>query len=38
LHLTFQLEGWSENRIALTFSVVAIAAALVSGWIAHTLS
>lgn len=38
LHLTFQLEGWSENRIALTFSGVAIAAALVSGWIAHTLS
>jgi phospho-N-acetylmuramoyl-pentapeptide-transferase len=38
LHLTFQLEGWSENRIALTWSGAAIAAALLSGWIAHTIS
>lgn len=38
LHLTFQLEGWSENRIALTSAGVAIAAALLSGWIAHQLT
>ncbi|MFZ0216661.1 MAG: phospho-N-acetylmuramoyl-pentapeptide-transferase [Candidatus Dormiibacterota bacterium] len=38
LHLTFQLEGWSENRIALTFWGVAIAALLASGWIAHALT
>lgn len=38
LHLTFQLEGWSENRIALTSAGVAIVAALLSGWIAHLAS
>jgi phospho-N-acetylmuramoyl-pentapeptide-transferase len=35
IHLTFQLAGWSENRIALTFSSVGAAAALASGWIAR---
>ncbi|MGH7921817.1 MAG: phospho-N-acetylmuramoyl-pentapeptide-transferase [Candidatus Dormibacteraceae bacterium] len=38
LHLTFQKEGWSENRIALTSWGVAIVAALASGWIAHLVS
>jgi phospho-N-acetylmuramoyl-pentapeptide-transferase len=38
IHLTFQLEGWSENRIALTFWSAGAAAALASGWIAHGLS
>jgi phospho-N-acetylmuramoyl-pentapeptide-transferase len=38
IHLTFQLEGWSEDRIALTFWGAAAVAALASGWIAHSLS
>ena len=38
IHLTFQLEGWSENRIALTFWSAGAAAALASGWIARSLS
>jgi phospho-N-acetylmuramoyl-pentapeptide-transferase len=38
LHLTFQLEGWSENRIAFTSWGIAIGAALLSGWIAHQLT
>jgi phospho-N-acetylmuramoyl-pentapeptide-transferase len=35
IHLTFQQEGWSENRIALTFWGAGVAAAAASGWIAH---
>jgi phospho-N-acetylmuramoyl-pentapeptide-transferase len=35
IHLTFQLEGWSEPRIVLTFWAVGLAAALASGWISH---
>jgi phospho-N-acetylmuramoyl-pentapeptide-transferase len=35
IHLTFQLQGWSENRIALTFWGAGLVAALASGWIAH---
>jgi phospho-N-acetylmuramoyl-pentapeptide-transferase len=38
IHLTFQLEGWSENRIALTFWSAGVVAALLSGWIARGLS
>jgi phospho-N-acetylmuramoyl-pentapeptide-transferase len=38
IHLTFQLQGWSENRIALTFWGAGMAAALISGWIAHFTS
>ena len=38
IHLTFQLEGWSENRIALTFWGAGAAAALASGWIARSVS
>ena len=34
IHLTFQQEGWSENRIALTFWGAGVVAALASGWIA----
>lgn len=37
IQFTFQLAGWSENRIALTFWSVGAAAALASGWIAHAL-
>lgn len=37
IHLTFQLEGWSENRIALTFWGAGAVAALASGWVAHRL-
>jgi phospho-N-acetylmuramoyl-pentapeptide-transferase len=38
IHLTFQQEGWSENRIALTFWGAGVAAALASGWIAHVVT
>jgi phospho-N-acetylmuramoyl-pentapeptide-transferase len=38
IHLTFQLEGWSENRIALTFWSAGAVAAALSGWIARGLS
>jgi len=37
IHLTFQQEGWSENRIALTFWGAGVAAAAASGWIAHVV-
>jgi phospho-N-acetylmuramoyl-pentapeptide-transferase len=37
IHLTFQQEGWSENRIALTFWGAGAVAALASGWIAHVV-
>ncbi|MDQ6899452.1 MAG: phospho-N-acetylmuramoyl-pentapeptide-transferase [Candidatus Dormibacteraeota bacterium] len=37
IQFTFQLAGWSENRIALTFWSVGAAAAVASGWIAHAL-
>src|SRR5437588_3287016 len=37
IHLTFQQEGWSENRIALTFWGAGVGAALASGWIAHVV-
>ena len=37
IHFTFQLEGWSENRIALTFWCAGAVVALASGWIAHTV-
>jgi phospho-N-acetylmuramoyl-pentapeptide-transferase len=37
IHLTFQQEGWSENRIALTFWGAGVVAALASGWIAHVV-
>jgi phospho-N-acetylmuramoyl-pentapeptide-transferase len=38
IHLTFQQEGWSENRIALTFWSAGAVAAFLSGWIARGLS
>jgi phospho-N-acetylmuramoyl-pentapeptide-transferase len=38
IHFTFQLEGWSEPRIVLTFWAVGLAVALASGWIAHSFS
>jgi phospho-N-acetylmuramoyl-pentapeptide-transferase len=38
IHLTFQHEGWSENRIALTFWSAGAVAAFLSGWIARGLS
>ena len=37
IHFTFQLEGWSEKRIALTFWGAGVVAAVFSGWIAHSL-
>jgi len=37
IHFTFQLEGWSERRIALTFWGAGALAAVASGWIAHSL-
>lgn len=37
IHFTFQLEGWSEKRIALTFWSAGAVAAVLSGWIAHSL-
>jgi phospho-N-acetylmuramoyl-pentapeptide-transferase len=38
IHLTFQQEGWSENRIALTFWSAGAVGAFLSGWIARGLS
>jgi phospho-N-acetylmuramoyl-pentapeptide-transferase len=35
IHYTFQLEGWSENRIALSFWSAGALAAAASGWIAR---
>ena len=35
IHYTFQLEGWSENRIALSFCGAGALAAAASGWIAR---
>ncbi|HLH70743.1 MAG TPA: phospho-N-acetylmuramoyl-pentapeptide-transferase [Candidatus Dormibacteraeota bacterium] len=37
IHLTFQLEGWSERRIALAFWAAGTAAVFASGWLAHSL-
>ncbi|HSR26216.1 MAG TPA: phospho-N-acetylmuramoyl-pentapeptide-transferase [Candidatus Eisenbacteria bacterium] len=37
IHFTFQLEGWSEKRIAFAFWSAGALAAVVSGWIAHSL-
>jgi phospho-N-acetylmuramoyl-pentapeptide-transferase len=37
IHFTFQLEGWSEKRIALAFWSAGVLAAVASGWIAHSL-
>jgi len=37
IHFTFQLEGWSEKRIALAFWGAGALAAVISGWIAHSL-
>jgi phospho-N-acetylmuramoyl-pentapeptide-transferase len=38
IHLTFQQEGWSENRIVLAFWGTGALAALLSVWIARGLS
>lgn len=38
IHYTFHLEGWSENRIALSFWGVGLAAALASAWVGRTLA
>ncbi|MBJ7601340.1 phospho-N-acetylmuramoyl-pentapeptide-transferase [Candidatus Nephthysia bennettiae] len=38
IHLTFQQEGWSENRIALTFWSAGAVAAFLSSWIARALA
>ena len=38
IHFTFQLQGWSERRIALAFWCAGAAAAVASGWIAHNLA
>ncbi len=37
IHFTFQLEGWSERRIALAFWGAGAVAAIASGWIAHSM-
>ena len=37
IHFTFQLEGWSEKRIAIAFWGAGALAAVISGWIAHSL-
>lgn len=37
IHFTFQLEGWSERRIAFAFWSAGALAAVFSGWIAHSL-
>lgn len=37
IHFTFQLEGWSEKRIALAFWGAGVVAAVASGWIAHSI-
>jgi phospho-N-acetylmuramoyl-pentapeptide-transferase len=37
IHFTFQLEGWSERRIALAFWSAGAVAAVASGLIAHSL-
>lgn len=36
IHHTFHLEGWSENRIALTFWSVGAISALLSTWVGRT--
>jgi len=38
IHYTFQLEGWSENRIALSFWGAGALAAAASGWIARVVA
>lgn len=38
IHLSFQQEGWSENRIALTFWGAGAVGAFLSSWIARGLS
>jgi phospho-N-acetylmuramoyl-pentapeptide-transferase len=38
IHYTFHLEGWSENRIALSFWGVGLAAALASVWVGRSLA
>ena len=35
IHYTFHLEGWSENRIALSFWGAGAVAALASAWVAR---
>jgi phospho-N-acetylmuramoyl-pentapeptide-transferase len=35
IHYTFHLEGWSENRIALSFWSAGAVAALASAWVAR---
>lgn len=37
IHFTFQLEGWSERRIALAFWGAGAVAAIATGWIAHSM-
>jgi phospho-N-acetylmuramoyl-pentapeptide-transferase len=37
IHFTLQLEGWSERRIAWAFWSAGAAAAVFSGWIAHSM-
>ncbi len=37
IHYTFQLEGWSENRIALSFWSAGAVAGIASGWVARAL-
>jgi phospho-N-acetylmuramoyl-pentapeptide-transferase len=37
IHFTFQLEGWSERRIAFAFWSAGALAAVASGWIAHSM-
>jgi len=38
IHYTFHLEGWSENRIDVSFWSAGIAAALASAWVARALT
>jgi phospho-N-acetylmuramoyl-pentapeptide-transferase len=37
IHFTFQLEGWSEKRIAVAFWTAGATAAVASAWIARSL-
>ena len=38
IHYTFHLEGWSENRIDVSFWSAGVAAALASAWVARALT
>jgi phospho-N-acetylmuramoyl-pentapeptide-transferase len=38
IHYTFQLEGWSENRIVLAFGATAVLAALLSAGLVRVLA